>query len=227
MQQFEQLKYGHYYHIYNHSVGERDLFREPENYEYFLGLYDKYISPVANTYAWVLMPNHFHFLVRIKKEKEIVEAVTPDRVQNPVGDKVQNPVGDKVQNPVRDKVQNPVRDNIPSLQFSKLFNSYAQAFNKFHETRGALFERPFKRKLIDSDNYLRQVILYIHNNPIHHGFCSHPLEYAWSSYHTCTSVKPTKLKRTEVIEWFNNQSNFKLVHDKEIERDKIEGWLGL
>lgn len=32
---------------------------------------DKYISPVADTFAWVLMKNHFHFLVRIKSESEI------------------------------------------------------------------------------------------------------------------------------------------------------------
>jgi putative transposase len=208
MQQFEQLEYGHYYHIYNHGAGNRDLFRNPENYEYFLGLYDKYISPVADTYAWVLMANHFHLLLRIKNEKEVVAAFTPDSVLNPVRGKKHT-------------------GNIPSLQFSKLFNSYAQAFNKYNETRGALFERPFKRKLIDNEHYLRQVILYIHNNPVHHGFCSHPLEYAWSSYHTCTSVKPTKLKRAEVINWFNDRSNFKMVHEQEIERDKIEGWLGM
>ena len=32
----------------------------------FVNLYDKYISPVAKTYAWVLMRNHFHLLVKIK-----------------------------------------------------------------------------------------------------------------------------------------------------------------
>jgi putative transposase len=206
MQQFEQLEHGHYYHIYNHGVGQRDLYRQPENYEYFLGLYDKYISPLADTYAWVLMPNHFHLLVRIKSEEVVVAATTPDRVSNPVGGK---------------------SGNIPSLQFSKLFNSYAQAFNKFYETRGALFERPFKRKLIDNDDYLRQVILYIHNNPVHHGFCSHPLEYAWSSYLTCTANKATKLKRDEVIGWFNGQSNFKIAHEQAIDRAQIERLLEL
>lgn len=55
MQKLEPLTYGNYFHIYNHGVGERDLFRKPENYEYFLSLYDEYISPVAETYAWCLM----------------------------------------------------------------------------------------------------------------------------------------------------------------------------
>jgi len=84
MHQIEQLKYGNFYHIYNHGVGNRDLFLEADNYEYFLSQWDKYISPVADMYAWVLMKNHFHVLVRIKNESEIVEAFTPDRVRNPV-----------------------------------------------------------------------------------------------------------------------------------------------
>jgi hypothetical protein len=66
MQQNEKLEHGHFYHIYNHGVGARDLFRCEENYLHFLSLYDKFIEPVAETYAWVLMPNHFHVLVRIK-----------------------------------------------------------------------------------------------------------------------------------------------------------------
>jgi len=184
MQTFEQLEYGNFYHLYNHGVGKRNLFEKPENYEYFLALYDKYISPIAETYAWVLMPNHFHLLVRIKEDSA-------------------------------------------SLQFSKLFNSYAQAYNKYHQTHGALFERPFKRKLIHSNEYLRQVILYIHNNPVHHGFCSHPIEYPWSSYLTCISVKPTRLKREMVMGWFDSEANFKYQHNAKIEIEELERWLGI
>jgi len=62
------LQTGKYYHIYNRGINSCDLFRENENYEYFMALYDKYISPVANTYAWVLMKNHFHLLVEILPE---------------------------------------------------------------------------------------------------------------------------------------------------------------
>jgi len=67
MEQFEPLLSGNQYHIYNRGINSCNLFNETSNYEHFLELYEKYISPVANTYAWVLMPNHFHFLVRIKE----------------------------------------------------------------------------------------------------------------------------------------------------------------
>ena len=202
MQSYEQLQYGGFYYFYNHGVGDRDLFKKPDNYDYFMKLYDKYISPIADTYAWVLMPNHFHLLVRIKEEDDLnLNSFTPDRVSIPV------------------------RGNILSLQFSKLFNSYAQAFNKYYKTHGALFERPFKRKLIDDPHYLKQVILYIHNNPVHHGFCDDPIDYPWSSYLTYLSIKPTKLQRETVIGWFDNQANFKMMHQGKVEVVEIEKWL--
>ncbi|NOU45912.1 MAG: hypothetical protein HOO86_02490 [Bacteroidales bacterium] len=62
-----QLLPGNFYHIYNRGINSCDLFHEPTNYEHFLGLYDKYISSVADTFAWVLMPNHFHLLVKVKE----------------------------------------------------------------------------------------------------------------------------------------------------------------
>ena len=65
------LAHGQYYHIYNRGINGCSLFRETTNYGHFLGLYDKYISPVADTYAWVLMGNHFHLLVKIRRQEEI------------------------------------------------------------------------------------------------------------------------------------------------------------
>jgi len=204
MQHIEPLVPGHFYHIYNHGVADLELFREPENYQFFLDLYDKYIPPVADTFAWVLMKNHFHLLVRIKNEAEIAINF-PDGISSPV--------------------RNAKSRNIPSLQFSKLFNSYAQSLNRRFGQSGPLFKRPFRRKLIESTAYLKQVLLYIHNNPVHHGFCSHPVEYPWSSYLACISIKPTNLKKDQVIGWFDNKTNFRNMHNHKIKVDQIEKWL--
>jgi len=150
MQKLELFTYGNTYHLYNRGINSCNIFNEDDNYRYFLSLYEKYIDPIAETYAWVLMPNHFHFLVRVKEEEKISSSVasTPVRVQNPDGRGIQ-------------------KIGIPSQQFSKLFNSYAQAFNKRFERHGSLFERPFKRKLIEGENHFRQTLIYIHNNPVY------------------------------------------------------------
>jgi len=179
MQSIQPLEYGKYYHIYNRGINSDILFKENGNYDHFLKLYDLHIEPIAETYAWCLMKNHFHFLIRIKELEE---------------------------NKLEKKIQ-------PSQSFSNLFNAYTKAFNKKYSRHGALFERPFKRKLIENNNYFQNAITYIHNNPVHHNICEHPLDYPWSSYTTFLSDKPTQLKRKEVIEMFDDIENFKYIHE--------------
>ena len=67
MKEEEELVSGQYYHIYNCGINGENLFRAKENYDSFLSMMDRYVLPVADLLAWVLMPNHFHFLVRIKE----------------------------------------------------------------------------------------------------------------------------------------------------------------
>ena len=75
------LTEGKFYHIYNRGINRTNLFNEPTEYEHFLWLYDKYVSPVAETLAWVLMGNHFHFVVRIK-ENRIYKYADPESIVN-------------------------------------------------------------------------------------------------------------------------------------------------
>jgi len=208
----EHLDFGKYYHIYNCGINGCNLFNEPENYRYFLHLYDKYISAIADTYAWVLMPNHFHLLVRMKDEQDILAAIIALAELN--------------------EEPEPVTSDEPRIKplhqyFSNLFNAYSKAFNKRYQRHGTLFERPFKRKLIDNKTYLKNVLVYIHNNPVHHGFTDNPSDYPWSSYLSCVSIRPTKLKRGQVIGWFDNEANFKSYHEKKFDIAAIEKWLEL
>ena len=218
MQQIEALTYGNYYHIYNRGINSCDLFRNADNYEYFLNLYDKYISPIADTYAWVLMPNHFHFLIKVK-ENIVYKYSNADRSIDAVRfeDNKWETI-DLSACTAPDSVKKPK----PHLHFSHLFNAYTKYFNKRFNRHGNLFDRPFKRKLISNEIYLKQVLLYIHNNPVHHGFCEHTMEYAWSSYLSCISIKPTKVERDIIIGWFDDLANFKTIHNQKVEITAIE-----
>ena len=182
---------GNYYHIYNRGNNGIDVFLETENYYHFLRLYAKYIDPIADTYAWCLLKNHFHLLVRIKNKIEInTDHLTYNTTEKP-------------------KVIE------PSKQFSHLFNAYTQAINKRHHRTGSLFEKNFERKLVTSERYYKQLIYYIHNNPVHHGFVKQINLYPWSSYETIVSNQPTKLKRNEVVKLYGDKNNFIDYHNQQ------------
>jgi REP element-mobilizing transposase RayT len=63
------LEPGKYFHIYNRGNNRESIFLEERNYLHFLRLYQKYILPVCDTFAYCLMKNHFHLLVRIKENQ--------------------------------------------------------------------------------------------------------------------------------------------------------------
>ncbi|MFA6618665.1 MAG: transposase [Candidatus Neomarinimicrobiota bacterium] len=53
------------FHIYNHSADGYDLFYDDEDYDYFLQLFEKYLKKIPGSiFAYCLMPNHYHFLIR-------------------------------------------------------------------------------------------------------------------------------------------------------------------
>jgi len=54
-----------FYHVYNRGNNGEKIFYSTRNYYHFLNLYDKYLSDCVDTYAYCLIPNHFHFLIRV------------------------------------------------------------------------------------------------------------------------------------------------------------------
>ena len=190
------------YHIYNHANGNDILFKEETNYLYFISKYEKYMSSVINTYAYCLMPNHFHILVTLKAEGEIFSTIDKSHVI------------EKYNSLTTATEKENYLSLFVSKQFSNLFSSYTQAFNKKYKRMGSLFMKNFKRKLVNDDNYFVDLIKYIHINPVKDGFVKKPEDWKYSSYNTILSDELSFLKRDEVIDLFGDEENFKFCHKK-------------
>ena len=54
------------YHIYNRGNGSGNIFYKHENYIYFLNQYYKFTKNILDTFAFCLLPNHFHIMARIR-----------------------------------------------------------------------------------------------------------------------------------------------------------------
>lgn len=96
-------------------------------------------------------------------------------------------------------------------KFSNFFNAYAKAFNKQEKRTGSLFEKHFKRIKLADQSYLRNLIVYVHQNPKSHLTIDFE-NYKFSSYSSLLSNKPTNLPREQIIELFFNLENLIKVH---------------
>ncbi len=199
----EPLQTECFYHIYNRGTNGETIFKEERNYQFFLQKYIQFVSPFVATYAYCLLKNHFHLLIRTHSEEEI-------RLE------------------LQKAGKKPKKEDISwilSNAFASFFKSYSQAINKAHQRTGRLFEEPFRRIHVDSDAYFTTMVEYIHKNPQKHGFVEDFKDYERSSYHSHLVEGKIKLEREEVISWFGNKEEYQKFHQNEnkiVTLDKYE-----
>jgi putative transposase len=205
------LLYDTYYHIYNRGNNRENIFIQERNYDYFMKLYEKYINPVADTFAYCLLRNHFHVSLRTKSEEEIIEYKKTLKVsfvnKNLVGQ-------GSLANQGASQTGKPLGSDYLSKQFSNFFNAYAKSINNAYDRTGSLFQHPFGRVPITSDCQFWNVIAYIHQNPQKHKFVDDFRDWKWSSYGVLLSEKPTKLNRDVVMEWFGGKQEYLDLHEQ-------------
>ncbi len=191
----EPLLAGGVYHIYTHANGTENLFLSDDNFNFFLRKYGEHIYPIADTYAYCLMPNHLHLMVRMKEEAEVLahtKAASTLQGFRTLGG----------------------FSKYASQQFSNLFNAYTQSFNKMYGRKGSLFIPNFKRRLVVDEHYFTRLIAYIHNNPVHHGFVQDLFDWPHSSIHAYLMDKPSKLDRKYLQDWFGSRESLLLFHQQ-------------
>jgi putative transposase len=226
------LEAGKYYHIFNRGNNREDIFKEEKNYAYFLKLYEHHIGPIAETYAYCLMKNHFHLLVKIREQKNLPVYKHPPGLKDLEGVKQ---ISDS--DSVRDRKHLPGFRNLegvqhtdvvpnPSRTFSNLFNAYTKSINKMYGRTGSLFEKNFRRIEVDSDLYFARLVHYIHLNPQKHGFVDDFRSYPHSSYQIIISDAETVLQRVKVIEWFGGRQDLIEWHLKVSNEQDLAKYLG-
>jgi hypothetical protein len=203
------LERGKYYHILNKSFDGQNIFRCEKDYLHFLDLMNIFLFPVAHVYAYALLGNHFHFAVKIKSLEETGFLNTEYSRSKNKALKWKTYPANEVRNVPSRYLKIPDAD----FMLQHLFNSYARWFNKRHDRKGRLLYKSYKHIEVNNLRYMKRLIFYIHINPVKHGFCSHPIEYSWTSYLSFVKNQSTKINRDTVLEWFESYSQFKTFHD--------------
>jgi putative transposase len=204
---YPTLQPNHFYHVFNRGNNRENLFYKPENYPYFLEKMGKYMHPVLDTYAYVLLPNHFHLMVRIRTKEEMVsfarERGKPDF-------------------PSLKDLESLSPHQIVSEGFRRFFMAYAKAINKQEGRTGSLFQKNFRRLVVDSDAYSNNLVLYIHANPQLHGIWDDYRDWPYSSFASLCSNGNTKLCRADVLDWFGGIEKMIAAHTQYLDLKGIE-----
>lgn len=112
------------HHVIARGIERSKIFRESADYEDFLRrLGQLLVQSETKCYAWALIPNHFHLLLKT--------------------------------------------GNVPiATLMRRLLSGYATGFNRRHQRSGHLFQNRYKSILCQEDAYLRELVRYIHLNPL-------------------------------------------------------------
>lgn len=191
-----QFESGCLYHIYNQGNNRQKIFFERENYLYFLRKVRVYLLPFCDILAYCLMPNHFHFMVRVNKIEATIHPVTPSHRVNEKPQTLNNSI-------------------------AILLRSYTRAINKQNGTTGSLFRQKTKSECVNPTNgvtplffntnsgtiininnpekqYQQVCFNYVHDNPLKAGLVKKNIDWEFSSASDYAGIRDGTLVNRDV-----------------------------
>ena len=184
-----------FYHIFNRAISSERLFQTEENSNFFMGRIQKYLMPYFDFYAYCLLPNHFHFVVKTKSFEEWNEHFK------------------KLNKSVVVNSNNFHKHNM--LQCSKLIISYSKSYNKFYNRKGSLFIENIKRIELPKNSDILSAVFYVHKNPVHHGYAQELVDWNNCSYASIKHGRQDELIITQsVLDLFGGLEEFDKVHSQ-------------
>ena len=117
-----------------------------------------------------------------------------------------------------------VRDKELSKIMQGIQQVHTQKYNKAEKRTGHLFEQRYKAFLCDKDNYLLQLVRYIHQNPVRAGK-TEELIYEWSSHKEYLDLRASEFVDKELVLgiFSNNKTKAVTVYKKFVnEEEEIE-----
>lgn len=190
------------YHVFNRANARDYMFDDEASYERFLMCCKKHIYPVAEILAYCLIPNHFHLLVCVRSESDILEHIDQLNKHESLRQKRSTKRNGRTlfeRNAKKFIIQS----------FSNCFNAYAKYFNIRSQRRGALFLKSFNRKKVDQLFYLRELYFYIHINPLKHKLRRNIDNWKYSSYRSLLDGSDLTLNLKYLFAVFENTEDFK------------------
>jgi putative transposase len=162
----KDFKEGLFFHVFNKSIANYEIFNNHENSQRFIEVLDYYNNPkIENKYSIVKkkgLYKYHNLLLNNKSISKIISyCIMPDHYHLLV------------------KI---VMENTFSKFISDVENSYTRYFNIKYNRKGPLWQTRFKAIRIKSNEQLLHVSRYIHLNPTTSNLINNPEDWIFSSY---------------------------------------------
>lgn len=203
------------YHIVFKSVDGLFLFKQPANYALFLDRFKAFTDTILDIWAYSLLQNHVHLIVKVKSAIAIQKTFTAiEPIQQTVAMKAL----------LANSMDEIYLDAVIERQINSFMVSYTSTINNKENRKGGFFQKPFKRILIADDTYLQQAVIYVHANAEKHQLVDSFLKYRYSSFDEILAGNSLYVNTQAVIKFFGNVKNFNELHVLQVEYYYKKGW---
>lgn len=167
----------YYVHIMSYTAGRQKLLH-PKAREKLYQVIEKYSRLFfVEVIGVCIMDNHFHLLVKMKKDENYSNEEIIRRLIEHYGE-------EKYKEKYSHKPMEYFRNWLSSIsEYVKMIKqTYSVWYNKTHNRIGTLWGDRFKSAMIGEGNGLLVCMSYIDMNPVRKGWLKNPGEYRWSRY---------------------------------------------
>ena len=193
----EPLRGGNIYHVFGHINGHGKLYLRNKDRKKFLKNLLTFVSPFCNFLSFNLQGNHYHLVIEIfEKEyclstlpKAFIYSLPPGCLSLMLADE----------------------DNMPKIMANRIgsaLQGYSAYFNFWSNRKGNLLIRPFSRKHIHKEDYLKKAVYYVHANAIKHGIVTRLIDYQWTSFQDVISNDDFLINLSRLYELFGGHQVF-------------------
>ena len=97
---------------------------------------------------------------------------------------------------------------------ARLQGSVSRNYNRRHRILGRLWQSRYRARVIDSETYFRQVLAYVHLNPVTAGVANDPADYVHSGHRELIGAcRPYIVDRRAALRSFSNTANMRPAED--------------
>ena len=181
-----------FYHVVSRIANKAFLLNDAEKKRVFVNMMHRAADfSGVDVITYVVMDNHFHLCVKIpEREGEVPESEILRRVGVLYGKDRRDALERRLagcreegDDAAADAELARLRSRMGDLsEFMKMFKQrVSQWYNSNYGHEGTLWGGRFKSVLVEDGRYLRNLVAYIHGNPIRAGLVTRAADYEWSA----------------------------------------------